>query len=64
MKSSVFDSEPFQGLAKVEIPGRDRQKLRAEPLGPNWNSRSFLTDPDAELFMFSIQCIRFEEFGV
>ena len=28
MKSSVFDSEPFQGLVKVEIPGRDRQKLR------------------------------------
>ena len=28
MKGSVSESEPFQGLAKVEIPGRDERKLR------------------------------------
>ena len=64
MKSSVSESKPFESRSKGEFPGRARRK--------KWLSRSklkqgFLTDSDAELFMYLIQCIlgsAHEKFGV
>ena len=52
MKSSAFESKPFQSHSKDEIPGRARRKERL--------SRAFQIEtgvPDAKLFMFLIQCI-------
>ena len=54
MKSSA--SEPFQGRSKGEIPGRARRKER---LNRSNLKQAFLSDLDDELFMYSIQCIRF-----
>ena len=56
IKSSASESKAFQSRFKGEIPGRARRK--------EWLSRSklkqaFLTDSDAELFIYLIQCFRF-----
>ena len=56
MKSSAFESKPFQSRFKGEIPGRTRQKER---LSSSELKQAFLTDSDAERFMYLIQCIRF-----
>ena len=61
MKSSAFESKPFQSRSKGEIPGRARRK--------EWLSRSklkqaFRIDLDAELFIHLIQCIRFGSWKV
>ena len=64
MKSWASESKPFESRSKGEFPGRARRK--------KWLSRSklkqgFLTDSDAELFMYLIQCIlgsAHEKFGV
>ena len=47
MKSSASESKPFQSRLKVETPGQARGGRTA-----------FLTDSDAELFIYLIQCIR------
>ena len=56
MKSSVSKSKAFQSRSKGEIPSRARQK---ECLNRSKLKQAFLTDSDAELFMYLIQCIRF-----
>ena len=61
MKSSASESKPFQSRSKGEIPGwaRRKERLRRSKL-----KRAFLTDSDAELFMYLIQCIRFGSWKV
>ena len=54
--SSVSESKAFKSRAKGEIPGRARRK---EQLSRSKLKLAFLTDSDAELFMYLIQCIRF-----
>ena len=61
MKSSAFDSKPFQSRSKGEIPGRARRKER---LGSSRLKEAFLSDSDVELFMYLIQCIRFGSWKV
>ena len=56
MKSSASQSKPFQSRSKAEIPGRAKRKER---LSRSKLKQAFLTDSDAELFMYLIQCIRF-----
>ena len=56
MKSSASELMPFQSRSKGEIPGRARRKER---LSRSKLKQAFLTDSDAELFMYLIQCIRF-----
>ena len=56
MESSATESKPFQSCSKYEIHGWTRLK---EPLSRSKLKQAFLTDSDAELFMYSIQCIRF-----
>ena len=53
MKSSASESKPFQSRSKGEIPGRARRKER---LSRSKLKQAFLTDSDAELFMYLIQC--------
>ena len=55
MKSSASESKSFQSRSKSEIPGRAGRKER---LSSSKLKQAFLTDSDAELFMYSIQCIR------
>ena len=45
-----------QSRSKGEIPGRARGKER---LSRSKLKKAFLTDSDAKLFMYFIQCIRF-----
>ena len=54
MKSSAFESKPFQSRSKGEIPGLARRKER---LSRSKLKQTFLIDD--ELFMYLIQCIRF-----
>ena len=54
MKSSASESKPFQSRSKGEIPGQARRKER---LSRSKLKQAFLTDSDAELFMYLIQCI-------
>ena len=66
MKSSASESKPFQSRSKGEIPGRAR---RQERLSRSKLKQAFLTDSDAELFMYLIQCTGLlgsahEKFGV
>ena len=56
MKNSASESKSFQSRSKGEIPCRARRKER---LSSSKLKQAFLTDSDAELFMYSIQCIRF-----
>ena len=56
MKSFASESKPFQSRSKGEIPGRARQK---EGLSNSTLKQVFLTDSDAKLFMYLIQCIKF-----
>ena len=53
MKSSASESKPFQSRSKGEIPGRARRKER---LSRSKFKQAFLTDSDAELLMYLIQC--------
>ena len=52
---------PFQSRSKGEIPGRATRKER---LNHSKLKQAFLTDSDAELFMYLIQCIRFGSWKV
>ena len=64
MKSSAYESKPFQSCSKGEIPRRTRRKER---LSRFKLKQAFLIDSDAELFMYLIQCIigsAHEKFGV
>ena len=61
MKSSASESKPFQSRSKGEIPGRARRKER---LSRSKLKQAFLTDSDAELFMYLIQYIRFGSWKV
>ena len=64
MKCSASESKPFESRSKGEIPGRARRKKR---LSRSKLKQGFLTDSDAELFMYLIQCIlgsAHEKFGV
>ena len=56
MKSSASESKPFQSRSKGEIPGRASRKER---MSRSKLKQAFLTDSDAQLFMYLIQCIRF-----
>ena len=56
MKSSAPESKPFHSRSKGEIPGRARRK---GCLSRSKLKQAFLIDPDAELFMYLIQCIKF-----
>ena len=56
IKSSASESKPFQTRSKGEIPGRARGKER---LSRSKLKQTFLIDTDAELFIYSIQGIRF-----
>ena len=56
MKSSASESKPFQSRSKGEIPGQARRKER---LSRSKLKQAFLTDSNAELFMYLIQSIRF-----
>ena len=57
MKSSASESKLFQSRSgKGEIPGGARRKER---LSRSKLKQEFLTDSDAELFMYLIQCFRF-----
>ena len=56
MKSSVSESKPFQSRSKSEIPGRARRKKQ---LSHSKLKHAFLSDLDAELFMYLIQFFRF-----
>ena len=49
MKSSASESKPFQSRSKGEIPGWARRKKR---LTRSKLKQAFLTDSDAELFMY------------
>ena len=60
MKSSASKSKPFESLSKGEIPGRARRKQR---LSRSKLKQAFLTDSDAELFMYLIQCMMYIRFG-
>ena len=55
MKNSASESKSFQSRSKGEIPSRARRKR----LSSSKLKQAFLTDSDAELFMYSIQCIKF-----
>ena len=57
MKSSASESKPFQSRSKGEILGQARQKER---LSLSKLKQVFLINSDAELFMYLIQCIRFD----
>ena len=61
MKNSASESKSFQSRSKGEIPSRARRKER---LSSSKLKQAFLTDSDAELFMYSIQCIRFGSWKV
>ena len=61
MKSSASESKLFQSRSKGEIPGRARRK---EWLSSSKLKQAFLTDSDAEIFMYLIQCIRFGSWKV
>ena len=50
------ESKPFQSRSKGEILGQARKKER---LSRSELNQAFLTDSDAELFVYLIQCIRF-----
>ena len=56
MKSSASELKPFQSRSKGEIPGRARRKER---LSRSKFKQAFLTDSDAELFIYLIPSIRF-----
>ena len=56
MKSSASTPKPFQSRCKGEIPGRGTRKER---LSRSELKQAFLTDSDAERFVYLIQCIRF-----
>ena len=56
MKSSASESKPFQSHSKGKIPGQARRK---EQLSRSKLKQAFLTDSDAELFLYLIQYIRF-----
>ena len=56
MKSSASESKAFQSRSKDEIPDR---AWRKERLSRSGLKQAFLTDSDAERFMYLIQCIRF-----
>ena len=51
LKSSAFESKAFQSRSKGEIPGRARRKER---LSRSKLKETFLSDSDAELFMYLI----------
>ena len=53
MKSSASELKPFQDCSTVEIPGQAR---REERLSHSKLKQAFLTDSEAELFMYLIQC--------
>ena len=55
MKRSASESKPFQSRSKGEILGQARRKER---LSRSKLKQVFLSDSDAELFMYLIQCIR------
>ena len=61
MKSSASESKPFQSRSKGEIPGRARLKERRSR---SKLKQAFLINSEAELFMYLIQCIRFESLKV
>ena len=61
MKSSASESKSFHSRSKGEIPGRAGRKER---LSSSKLKQAFLTDSDAELFMYLIQCIRFGSWKV
>ena len=61
MKSSAFESKPFQSRSQSEIPGRARRKER---LSSSKLKQAFLIDWDAELVMNLIQRIRFGSWKV
>ena len=61
MKSSASESKPFQSRSKGEIPRRARGK---ELLSRYKLKQAFLTDSDAEFFMYLIQCIRLRSWKV
>ena len=50
MKRSASESKPFQNRSKGEIPGWARPKERLS----RSKKQAFLTDSDAELFMYLI----------
>ena len=56
MKSSASESKPFQSRSKGEILGQARKKER---LSRSELNQAFLTDSDAELFIYLIQFVRF-----
>ena len=56
MISSASESKPFQSRSKGEILGQARQKER---LNRSELNQAFLTDSDAELFIYLIQFVRF-----
>ena len=56
MISSASESKLFQSRSKGEILGQARQKER---LSRSELNQAFLTDSDAELFIYLIQCVRF-----
>ena len=53
MKSLASESKPLQGHSTVEIPAQARCEER---LSHSKLKYAFLTDLDAELFMYLIQC--------
>ena len=57
MKSSASESKAFQSRPKGEIPDRARRKER---LIRSKLKQALLVDSDAELFMYLIQCTRFQ----
>ena len=61
MKSSASESKPFQSRSKGEILGQARQKER---LSRSELNQAFLTDSDAELFIYLIQFVRFGSWKV
>ena len=62
MKSSAAsESKPFQSRSTAEMPGRARRKER---LSRFKLKQAFLIHPDAELFFYLIQCIRFGSWKV
>ena len=61
MKSSPSESKQFQSRSKGEMPGRARP---LERLSRSKLKQAFLINSDAELFMYLIQCIRFESLKV
>ena len=60
-KLGVSESKAFQSPSICEISGRARQKQR---LSRSKLKQAFLSDSDAELFLYLRQCIRFGSWKV